>query len=570
MTIYNGVEINEQIKGINEMLDNQIEEAKGIKEGIQEFVNNSELESEAYRNQKNYFNTVYVSLYNGIERFAETFKAANRRLQSCFLNVANDTNARVDTNNLEQEVTNLYSTTRYWSQMTDSHPYADYFVGINQGLINLTQGILDRMNIFIVESGENYTTAREYLELVKRGMDAIKNDYWDATTGTFNTSDMDTSWIKEIDYKIKIKKLIDEGYLTVDGDITSKGYEIYEELMKKDIDTLTISEGELLVLITIQANTKEEIERILELGYCVEKVSESSYGTKGRKSSETFEYILVASEKYMFANYLDGVIDSSEFREQFMAIETMISVVETHRFIADYNYPLQVEVDIDYTEITITLNNSKDSVAIKLEDLGSLEAADANLEEHLRKQADIREKHAAMTSLLMTAMRLPNFPDIGGKEISLIEDVTDIISSGSEIMGGEKKEGENGGTTDSIRIYNIENLGNIARRFGFNLICVEYNGEKNSHFYLIPGDSTEAEIERNNQLKEDWETNGVQLNNKQLELLRENENVTLTRKEGTSDVYIVEVDLEDLEINDFYNDIDKLESYYKIIAIIER
>ena len=75
MTIYNGVEINEQIKGINEMLDNQIEEAKGIKEGIQEFVNNSELESEAYRNQKNYFNTVYVSLYNGIERFAETFKA---------------------------------------------------------------------------------------------------------------------------------------------------------------------------------------------------------------------------------------------------------------------------------------------------------------------------------------------------------------------------------------------------------------------------------------------------------------------------------------------------------------
>ena len=151
------------------------------------------------------------------------------------MNVANDTNARVDTNNLEQEVTNLYSTTRYWSQMTDSHPYADYFVGINQGLINLTQGILDRMNIFIVESGENYTTVREYLELVKRGMDAIKNDYWDATTGTFNTSDMDTSWATDINNKYYKNILFKEGMSEEEYDHLNElgytGQQIHETYM---------------------------------------------------------------------------------------------------------------------------------------------------------------------------------------------------------------------------------------------------------------------------------------------------------------------------------------------------
>lgn len=227
MPAFSGVEINNQIRQINIMLDSQITEAQNIKKNIYNFINNDELQSEAYANQKNYFNIVYISLYNGIEQFSKEFMSANKRLQRQYLQVDNDTNAYINTDILVQEVGNLNSIVRYWMNLVVDLPYAEYYANLNGNLANKIQGVIERMDQFTWDSRSNYETTKTYLDIVTGAMKQLRKDYWDPITGTFDCSKINVDWINAMNRQLAIDELKAEGFTEKDiNNMESKGVDV--------------------------------------------------------------------------------------------------------------------------------------------------------------------------------------------------------------------------------------------------------------------------------------------------------------------------------------------------------
>lgn len=308
MTSFNGIEMNTQINQINNMMRSQLTEAQNAKSSIRNFINNNELQSESYTSQKNYFNTVYINLYSGIEYFANEFITANRRLQNQFLYVDNDTNAYINTDNLMLEVNNLVSYANYWLNIIDDHPYAEYYAGINKGLIGRTQAIIDRMNYFSENSITNYSTTKDYLDLVIRGINAIQNNCWDETTKTFNTSAIDTSWTQELSNKIveeELKKCMK------DGQITDSGYKYLQEVFESEFTDLTPEQIAVATILMANVDTEEEMVKTLELGYCVDN-PQPYLGEDGnpviayKLPSETFSMLVAMSTVYLETEMING------------------------------------------------------------------------------------------------------------------------------------------------------------------------------------------------------------------------------------------------------------------------
>lgn len=341
MPRYRGTEINFQINQINNIMTNQISEAQNVKKGIQNFINNTDLQSEAYTNQKNYFNVVYISLYNAIERFAGEFVNANSNLQNKYTYVDNDVNAYINTDELAQEMGNLISQANYWLGLVDSLPYAQYYADLNGSLKRNINGVIERMNDFSQNSSTNYDSARSYLNIIIQGMTAIKNDCWDATNGTFNYSGMDLNWVNDLNKSIAKSELTKEGFTESEID----------NLEKMGVDIVDYYN---MYSYVKENGTKEELELLKQLGHG--NYNDAFSIDSGKISEETMAYVsnFVLSiykndfEKSNFDNYekvLNGLLlsehinylDSNQYKY------LLLISAHTEKLLQDYSESMFLE-----------------------------------------------------------------------------------------------------------------------------------------------------------------------------------------------------------------------------------
>ena len=325
MSAFSGIEISIQINQINAMMKKQITEAKNIKANIRAFVNNSGLQSEAYTNQKEYFDTVYISLYNGIEQFANEFIEANRRLQNQYLYVDNDISAYVNTDILQQELGTIIANFNYWVYQVGTHPFAQYYTDLNRNMWSRVQAVIDRMNCFTENTSTNYGEAKTYLNYVISGMNEIENDCWDTTKGEFNISAINTDWtnlINDIYYaktcegygltEERLNYLHNIGYANKDIVELMETYndtdkEFLLEILKGNYDDAFLSDPDTIsqdayLLVSDYLSKLVDKEDLNELEKVINSLAMSDDSLyKGSKEQQHLENIIVANKTAIIA-----------------------------------------------------------------------------------------------------------------------------------------------------------------------------------------------------------------------------------------------------------------------------
>jgi len=328
MTIYSGIEMNNQIKQINAIMDDQINEARNVKESIYNFIYNSKLYSTAYTNQKEYFNTFYIPLYTAIEIFAKEFINANLNLQRQFLFVDNDPNAYINTDVLMQEIATITSFTNYWFSLCDKLPYAQHYAYIHLSIKDELQNVVDKMNQFSLNSSSYYETTTTYLIQIVNGINALKGDCWNSNTSTFKFESIDHSWLynlNELNEKTSEKHLKDLGlsnkniqYLM---NLDYSCYEVYTFLSNLP------SQDNELILNVLKGNYQDAFEisatGVQEDTYCIL----SNYMTrliKHNKSNDLMNFVNAISMskdiKYKDSNqrlHLSNLIASTSISIEF-------------------------------------------------------------------------------------------------------------------------------------------------------------------------------------------------------------------------------------------------------------
>lgn len=400
MSAFSGIEISIQINQINAMMKKQITEAKNIKTNIRAFVNNGGLQSEAYTNQKEYFDTVYISLYNGIEQFANEFIEANRRLQNQYLYVDNDISAYVNTDILQQELGTIITNFNYWIYQVGTHPFAQYYADLNRNMWSRVQAIIDRMNYFTGNTSTNYETTKTYLNYVISGMNEIENDCWDTTKGAFNVSVINTDWAKSINDIYYAKTC--EGYGLTEERLNylhSIGYEnkdIVElmetyndtdkefllEILKGNYDNAfladpdTISQDAYLLVSDYLSKLvdKEELNELEKVINSLAMSDDSLY--KGSKEQQHLENIIVVNKTAIIAYQTELVAQddangnitpiTNEMKELCSKLETIMKV-DSLLMIVDY-YTLNSDL---YPKAYPETYNAQDGVmmGMKIKDL---------------------------------------------------------------------------------------------------------------------------------------------------------------------------------------------------------
>jgi hypothetical protein len=360
MPAYSGIEINNQIKQINNMMENQITEVQNVRNNINSFIYNTELISNAYTNQKDYFNTVYIMLYNGIEQFAKEFIAANRNLQNQYINVDNDSNAYINTDNLIQEMGTLVSYTNYWLGLIDDHPYAQHYAYVNMSLKDRIQGVVDRMYQFSSSSSSNYETTNSYLMLVVNGMNSLESDCWNPETGTFSTELIDTKWIddlNELNEKTSEKYLKDKGLSEDDilylksldytcyqvygllSDLPESDMEFVLKTLKSDyegafkIDADSISDGAYCIISDYMARLVEhnETDNLLKMVNVISMSEDVEYKDSNQRkhltnlitsTSVTIEFgkqgLIISDELNMFQDPITSEMEAGCLKNEYL------------------------------------------------------------------------------------------------------------------------------------------------------------------------------------------------------------------------------------------------------------
>lgn len=90
-------EVDQQTNSIESICNNYIEEMNNMKHAIEQFTSQDSLQGKAYTSAKNYFQSVYIPLANGVIMASEAIIDANKKFPAQF-------RAEVDVNDVIEEV----------------------------------------------------------------------------------------------------------------------------------------------------------------------------------------------------------------------------------------------------------------------------------------------------------------------------------------------------------------------------------------------------------------------------------------------------------------------------------
>lgn len=323
MSTFDGIEMTYQMNEINKMMQLQLEEVNNVRSRIQDFINNDELDSIAYMNQKNYFNTVYINLYNGIELFANEFMEANKRLLHLFFQVAHDSNAYINIDTLTQELSTLNTQLYYYMTLVDDLPYSQYLINLNSALMNNIRNVIERMNAFLFKSNNIYYNTITYLNTIRRGIDAIQKDCWDETSQMYHYFDLDVSWVDDLNVSIAKKDLKKEGFS--DNEL--------EYLRYIGVDLTHFS---AIYTYTKENGTKEELRLLKQLGCGTYKEAFTIDNTK--ISDETMAYL----SNFLLSIYKHGYESDNLYNYNKILNALLLSKDTNYMDSNQYNYLMRI------------------------------------------------------------------------------------------------------------------------------------------------------------------------------------------------------------------------------------
>lgn len=180
-----------------------IEGMEAIKTGIDQFVAEAGLKGRTYDSAKQYFQTIYIPLANGVILIAETLERAINKLPEQY-------QADVDSNSLQEEV--LRSQIQRLNNLamdmeTLTHSSNLPALGIaNRGIVDSlhsqaqdSQMKLDKLIAFDGASAQIFSELDGLFSNVESGLKAVTSGQgFNARTGSFDVSAIDNSWIKPI------------------------------------------------------------------------------------------------------------------------------------------------------------------------------------------------------------------------------------------------------------------------------------------------------------------------------------------------------------------------------------
>lgn len=218
-------EVDQQTNSIESICNNYIEEMNNMKHAIEQFTSQDSLQGKAYTSAKNYFQSVYIPLANGVIMASEAIIDANKKFPAQF-------RAEVDVNDVIEEVLInqinrldfMINTLTTLENITPSIRWMTFNI---QALQRKIKEKLQNLYSFNYRSMSLFSEIDFLLIQVEAGITEVaSNKGWNSKTNTFSTSNLNLEWSQHLNdrWDKRIEKLENEATSYMDYLVTKLPY----------------------------------------------------------------------------------------------------------------------------------------------------------------------------------------------------------------------------------------------------------------------------------------------------------------------------------------------------------